>query len=224
MKLVCISDTHNRHGKLVIPKCDVLIHAGDYSSEGYEREVRDFYKWLNKQDATHIISVQGNHELGWEANPLLMTEVAKEQCPRIILLNDSSIVIDGVKFYGTPVTPFFNSWAYNRAETDNEILYHGVPSIKPHFDAIPNDIDVLITHGPPLGILDEVKGREGQHLGSASLLEAIKRVKPDVHVFGHIHSGHGELHRDGTSFYNVAICDERYYPSQSVRVIEYSRE
>lgn len=158
---------------------------------------------------------------GWEKNPALMTKIAKEQCPRIILLNDSSTMIDGIKFYGTPVQPYFFNWAYNRAETDAEMLHYGVPSIKPHFEAIPNDINVLITHGPPLGILDEVKGREGQHLGSASLLEAVKRVKPDVHVFGHIHSGHGELHRDGTSFYNVAICDERYYPSNPVRVIEY---
>lgn len=221
MRLVCISDTHNTHKKLIIPECDVLIHCGDYSSKGHIWEIRDFYKWLDKQSAKHIISIQGNHELGWEQNPALMTDEARKECPRIILLNDSSTMISGIKFYGTPVQPYFLDWAYNRAETDAEILHYGVPSIKPHFEAIPNDTDVLITHGPPLGILDEVKGREGQHLGSSSLLEAVKRVKPDIHVFGHIHTGHGEKHQDGTSFYNVAICDERNYPSQSVRVIEY---
>lgn len=68
-KLVCISDTHNHHKKLIIPECDVLIHCGDYSSKGHEWEIRDFYKWLDKQPAKHIISIQGNHELGWEKNP-----------------------------------------------------------------------------------------------------------------------------------------------------------
>lgn len=221
IKLVAISDTHNTHKKVIIPECDVLIHCGDYSSKGHEWEIRDFYKWLNEQPAKHIISIQGNHELGWEKNSAMMTQVAKIECPRIILLNDSSIVIDGVKYYGTPVQPYFRDWAYNRGETPEEALFYGVPYIGPHFDAIPDDVNVLITHGPPLGILDEVKGRPGQRLGSQKLLEAVKRVKPDLHFFGHIHTGHGEKHEDGTSFYNVSICDEKYYPSQAVRVIDY---
>ena len=214
-----LSDTHNRHTKLKIPKCDVLIHCGDYSSMGYEREVRSFYRWLDEQPAKYLISVQGNHELGWEKNPNLMTDIAKQECPNVILLNDSSTLIDGVKFYGTPVTPYFFNWAYNRGETPEDAFKYGVPYIKPHFDAIPNDINVLITHGPPFGVLDTVEGREGEPLGSKTLLEAVKRVKPDIHVFGHIHSSNGEAHINGTSFYNVSICDEKYLATRTPRII-----
>ena len=220
-KIVAISDIHGHWNKLTIPKCDILISAGDYSHRGEKHMVQDFHRWLNKQDATHIVSVQGNHELWVEKNFELAKKTAQKECPRVHFKAEGLINIDQIKLYCVSHTPYFHDWAYNRGETPEEALYYNVPYIGQHFDAIPNDINVLITHGPPLGILDEVKGREGRHLGSQKLLEAVKRVKPDLHFFGHIHTGHGEKHEDGTSFYNVAICDERNYPSQPVRVVDY---
>lgn len=227
-KIVAISDTHNQHDKIVIPECDFLIHCGDYSSKGYEREVRKFYKWMNEQPARYKISVQGNHELGWETNPAEMTRIAKEECPNIHLLYDQELVIEGIKFWGTPVTPYFFNWAYNRARTTAEMIQYGKPLIKEHYDLIPSDVDVLITHGPPHRILDELtfpNGQpKGQFVGCVDLLETVRRVKPDLHFFGHIHGAHGEAHIDGTSFYNVSVCNEYYSPSNKVTVVEYTKE
>lgn len=217
IKIVAISDTHNRYNKLTIPECDVLIDCGDFSFRGYKSEVENFYKWFNKQPAKHKISVWGNHEL--ELSPEEMTNIALKECPDVRLLNDSECVIDGVKYYGSPVTPWFYSWAFNKARNEAEAMLHHIDLIKPHWDRIPKDTDVLITHGPAYDILDACP--DGRRVGCEDLLKAIKRVKPDLHFSGHIHFSQGELHKDGTSHYNVAICDESYYPRNPITVVDY---
>ncbi|PCI45820.1 MAG: metallophosphoesterase [Proteobacteria bacterium] len=225
LKVVAISDTHNRHKELTIPECDILIHAGDYSFKGYDGEVKRFYSWLNKQPAKYKISIQGNHELGWESNPKGCKKIAMKECPDVILLDNEEVVIEGVKIYGFAETPWFYDWAFNRARSKAESEKYHVPLMKDNTDRIPKDVNILVTHGPPYGILDEllyVNGDpKGQFVGCEDLLKRVIEVKPDVHIFGHIHCGYGEKHIEGTSYYNASICDEMYSASNEVTVIDY---
>jgi Icc-related predicted phosphoesterase len=112
---------------------------------------------------------------------------------------DSGVTIEGIKFWGSPVTPFFHNWAFNRYENE----------IGPHWDLIPEGIDVLITHGPPHGILDKTI-REGWSVGCKSLKAKVDQIKPQVHVFGHIHEEMGQVEIGGTTFINASVVDERY--------------
>lgn len=220
MKLVVISDTHNKHNKITIPPCDILIHAGDWSFQGRKSEVRDFSQWLNKQtQCKNIVVIPGNHELYFEqqlpASKLWFTE----ECPRAHLLIDYGCEIDGIKIWGSPIQPEFCNWAWNR----------NTFTIQKHWDAIPEDTNILITHGPPYGILDQTTYADGSirpdHLGCSKLLERIKTIKPSLHFFGHIHNPGGEqVHAFGTSFYNAAICDEMYLPTNPLTIVEYNKE
>jgi len=228
MKIVSISDTHGRWNKVKIPKCDLLISAGDYSFRGEKHMVNDFHKWLNKQDATHIISVQGNHEEWVEKNFQLAKDIAQKVCPRIHFIDEGLVEIDGIKIWCSAITPWFYSWAWNRRRTIEEANTFGGPWIKDHWGKIPLDTDILVTHGPAYGILDEVILPNGdssdppRNVGCEELLSVIQSVKPAIHICGHVHSGYGEKHIDGVSFFNSAICDEKYYPSNAPHVIEFN--
>ena len=119
--------------------------------------------------------------------------------PNITYLNDSGVTIEGIKFWGSPVTPWFHNWAFNRVGEE----------ITKHWDLIPADTDVLITHGPPKGILDEtVHGR--LHVGCGHLLKKVLEIKPKVHVFGHIHEARGVHEEAGIKFINASCVDLRY--------------
>jgi len=232
-KIVAISDTHNRHNKIQIPECYILIHCGDWTSRGYEDEVRNFAQWLNKQNAKHIIAIPGNHELEFERNLPSSLEWFKEECPNAHLLIDQAVEIEGIKIYGSPVQPFFCDWAWNRASNATGYHSHGKsyfpPPIKPHWDAIPNDTNILITHSPPYGILDKTTYANGEprpeNLGCELLMNRIKELKDlDLHFFGHIHApGGNQIHLDGVSYYNAAICDEAYYPGNPITIVEYDK-
>lgn len=215
MRIVAISDVHGKWNKLTIPECDILISAGDYSFRGERHMVKDFHRWLNEQPANHIISVQGNHETWVEQNFLEAKTLAEENCPAVYFMDEGLVEIEGLKIWCSAITPFFCNWAWNRLP--HQIIYN--------WEKIPEDTDILITHGPPKGILDElvyVNGApKGEHAGCPYLLRKIELIKPDIHIFGHIHCGHGEFHKDGTSFYNAAICDEMYSPTNPVTVIDY---
>jgi Icc-related predicted phosphoesterase len=218
LSIVAISDTHNRHNNLIIPHCDILIHAGDESGMGYEHEIRNFAKWFSKQPATHLIWTPGNHSVYFEDNYPLSLTWFKEECPNGVVLINSGVQIEGINIYGSPITPTFYKWAYmaDRGE-----------SIKKYWDMIPIDTNILITHGPPYGILDElvyVDGTpKGIFVGCQDLSNRIKDLKDlDLHFFGHIHAqANQERHINGTSYYNVAICDESYYPSNPPREVDY---
>lgn len=217
MKVCAISDTHNRHSKIVIPECDLLIHCGDATFQGTPSELKNFAEWLNEQEAGHIVIIPGNHERGWENNYEAGCDIIREACPAVHILNDNEVHIEGLTIWGSPVTPFFHSWAWNRARSERLEPWHG-PYIKKHWDLIPENIDILVTHGPPYGILDEVKYVDQfsydppKFVGCEDLLTRVKEVKPRFHFFGHIHGGYGEHHADGTSFYNASTCDEMYAP------------
>lgn len=197
MRLVLISDTHNQHADLMLPKGDVLIHAGDVSGRGSVSEIRSFLDWFTALDFKHKVFVAGNHDFFFErVSPIEVQEMIPEG---VVYLNDSFIEINGVKFWGSPITPWFYDWAFNRARGKE---------IQAHWELIPPQTDVLITHGPPQGILDRTLS--GEQVGCADLLETIQEKPPKLHVFGHIHEGSGHIENNGTTFVNASVLDHRY--------------
>jgi Icc-related predicted phosphoesterase len=117
----------------------------------------------------------------------------------VIYLNDSRCEINGIKIYGYPITPEFMDWAFNR-KTGKEISQH--------WNKIPAETDILITHGPPFGILDT--NRNEYRTGCEDLLETVNKIQPKYHLFGHIHEAYGMVQNEKTTFINASILDERY--------------
>jgi Icc-related predicted phosphoesterase len=207
MKIIAISDVHCRWNKVKIEECDLLISAGDYSFRGEPDVVKDFHKWLDKQPAKHIISVQGNHEKYVESNFEFSRQIALEACPRVHFIDEGLVEIEGLKIWCSAITPWFHNWAWNRYPGDE---------IQHHWDKIIS-ADVVVTHGPCYGILDQVNGRNA---GCPQLLEKILEIKPKVHICGHIHPGYGSLVRDGIRFFNAAICNDDYKAVNPATIIE----
>jgi Icc-related predicted phosphoesterase len=208
VKLVCISDTHGLHAQVQVPDGDILIHAGDVSNRGRLREVTRFLDWFAQVGTfRHRIMIAGNHDFLFEDSPQLIHSLIPDQ---VVYLNDCGVTLDGLRFWGSPVTPEFMDWAFNRSEA----------AIGPHWAQIPEDVDVLITHSPPHGILDVVQAT-GQAVGCPYLLETIQRVRPALHVFGHIHEGYGQVRGEHTLFVNASCCDVDYAVTQPPQVMEW---
>lgn len=217
---VCISDTHNSHEKISVPKADIVIHAGDMTGVGTTKQIREFCEWYGKLPHKHKILIAGNHDWGFEKDYRKHKQICIDN--GIIYLQDSSCEIDGIKFHGSPQTPEFCSWAFNcwRTEKQEELNYgrYGPQYvwIGKFWKMIPEDTDVLVTHGPPYEILDSVYGK---NVGCEELLKKVKEVNPKYHVFGHIHCDVGELIEDETTFINAACLGEDYKPNnQEIKV------
>lgn len=205
MKIVCISDTHGAHRQIDIPDGDILIHAGDFSSEGQLEEIIQFNHWLGSLPHTHKIIIAGNHDLLFEAQPKL----AQSLISNAIYLEDSGVNIEGLKIWGSPITPFFCNWAFNRQRGEE---------IAQHWRLIPKDIDILITHGPPAGILD--LNFQGEAVGCEVLGKVVNQIQPRVHLFGHIHEAYGEQKSASTHFVNASIMNLAYLPVHYPIVLE----
>lgn len=198
MKLTLISDTHGSHHQLSLPSGDVLLHAGDVSKRGSRLEIEDFLNWFDLQDFKHKIFIAGNHDFFFEnADP---AEIEKLIPSSITYLNDSGITINGIKFWGSPVQPRFFDWAFNRDRGAD---------IDRHWRLIPMDVDVLLTHGPAYGILDQTA--DGRKVGCEMLRERIKEVKPQLSVFGHIHEAYGVQKVDDTLYVNASVLNLQYH-------------
>jgi predicted phosphohydrolase len=196
MRIVLISDTHGQHDGLRLPPGDLLIHAGDFSAKGRLQEVTDFMQWLTKQPHAHKVLIAGNHDFMAEQDPALFLSLIP---PNVIYLNDSGTEIDGLKIWGSPIQPWFYDWAFNRQRGAD---------IRKHWDLIPTDTDILVTHGPPHGVRD--KTVDGTLVGCADLMAKVQEIQPKLHVFGHIHEAHGtELHGK-TTFVNASVLNLRY--------------
>lgn len=205
MKIVALSDTHGRHEQINVPGGDVLVHAGDFCGYGTLEEVEAFNDYLGTLPHAHKIVVAGNHDWPFEREP----EQAQKLLTNAIYLQDSGIVIDGVRFYGSPWQPEFFDWAFN--------LPRG-SALAEKWAQIPGDTDVLITHGPPLGVLDRTMA--GLSVGCEDLAKALsQRIKPKLHIFGHIHEGYGLMDKQGTAYVNACCCDERYQIGSRAAVV-----
>lgn len=210
MRLIAISDTHGKHGGLILPDGDALIHAGDFCLYGQKHEAKEFAKWFASQPHSHKLVVPGNHDLCMEYT---MGEIFIKK--DIHYLRDSGVEIDSINFWGSPWTPPFFNWAFM---ADERSLSH-------RWSEIPMETNVLITHGPPRGILDACPDfrnpQQDVHVGSVTLAEHLCRFRfLKAHIFGHIHEGYGHAFEHGINFHNVAICTGDYKPTNPVTIID----
>lgn len=210
MKLVVISDTHGKHYSLRdIPEGDVLIHCGDFSNVGEHEQVEDFVQWLAGHPHRFKVFIAGNHDRSLDTKFVRSsrdTEWLKSLYKRIedlglYYLENSGVDILGVKFWGSPITPDFypQHWAFNCPRGKE---------IAKVWDQIPQDTDVLITHGPPAHILDWCAN--GTLVGCNDLMYHVQRVQPVYHLFGHIHESYGVEQKVDTTFVNASQLNERY--------------
>lgn len=184
-----------RHELVRIPDCDVLVHAGDFTRRGRRGEALEFLDWLSRRPARHKLLTAGNHDHCCERESAWFEAEARAR--DIHYLVDSEVELDGIRLWGSPVTPRFRGMAFNRERG---------AEIRSHWDRIPEGIDVLVTHGPARGIGDRMF--LGANVGCDDLRERLHQVRPRVHVFGHIHEAFGEYREPGlpTRFLNVACA------------------
>ena len=190
VRLALLSDTHELHREVDVPDADILIHCGDFTM--FSRNigvVADFNEWLGELPHRHKIVVPGNHELFLEADPKKRSLLTNA----IVLINEA-VEVNGLRIWGSPVTPIDGGAFGLSSASDRREVYA----------QIKGDVDILATHGPPLGILDR-GSKSDMHSGCPELLDAALRVRPKLHVFGHVHGTPGIVTTDGITFANVAI-------------------
>ena len=199
MKAILISDTHSMHGYLknMPPDADAIIHSGDVSKRGTKQQVLDFLYWYSHLPYRYKIFIAGNHDFLFEDDP----EFIKQNMPQnLIYLENEGVEIEGIKMYGSPISPWFHDWAFNR--------YRGA-DIKKYWDKIPLDTQYLITHGPAYQILDRVNNRYNTEteVGCHDLknrLFALRDLK--MFQFGHIHEAASITHFNN-GFNDVLCCN-----------------
>ena len=192
MRIVCISDTHEFHRDVEVPDGDLLIHAGDFTYFSKRPSMLfDFDDWLGELPHEHKVVVPGNHEF------LLEDPQHRPAISNATLLIDAGIEIEGIKIWGSPVTPIYGGAFGISSGSDR----------KRTWAKIPDATDILITHSPPFGFLDGESVAYG-HQGCLALMEAVLRVRPRLHVFGHVHGGYGTKHNEHTLFVNAALYDK----------------
>ena len=216
-KITFISDTHNKHNHLtsnaystILGSGDVLIHSGDISSMGKSHEIQNFLNWFAHTDFKHKIFIAGNHDFGFE-NGYEIDQEFKDM--GVHYLQDSEVTIDGIKFYGSPWQPEFYNWAFNLPRGEK---------LAQKWAEIPDNTDVLITHGPAYGILDYAP--MGGHVGCEELYKRIFDIKPKIHVCGHIHDSYGQKTIDGVEFLNASVLNDRYEYAHKPIVIDFDIE
>jgi Icc-related predicted phosphoesterase len=199
--LCIISDTHRKHRAVTIPSCDILIHCGDFCDFQTEdrQTLGDVDAWFAESPAKEVVCVGGNHDF--------LLQSGDYQFAHARFLEDSLVEVGGLSIYGSPWCPELFGFAYFAKSEE----------IVERWRRIPTGIDVLITHSPPFGILDHPGIAEG-HLGCPHLREELKRIRPRVHAFGHIHEGHGMEKTPTTCFINASIVagddlEVRYSPT-----------
>ena len=220
MKVVIISDTHGlfrSKSMQPIPDGDLLIHCGDVSNVGYVNEIKDFIKWFSEQPHKRKIFIGGNHDFGLQTKMNELEEAIKEaEAHGVTYLQDSGVEIDGLKFWGSPWTPEFSDWAFMKGRGE------GVGRIGEVWEKIPDDTDVLITHGPPrlMNTLDYTT-YGNINVGCDDLMFRINQLPNlKLNCFGHIHGGYGTKEIDGKIFVNASTCTEMYRPTNEAIVVD----
>jgi Icc-related predicted phosphoesterase len=224
MRVVALSDTHSYHRRIKIPEGDVLIHAGDITWRGELEIFTDFANWMKELPHKKKVIIFGNHELGMRVvakKGIIKTHSGSTRDVVLKMIEDAGVTylensgttIDGINFYGSPATPWFMDWEWN---------YQRGKDIGAVWDLIPDNTNVLITHGPPHGILDSVQDHFRGPQGCEMLRKKVEQLlNLKLHVFGHLHKDGSQTKKFGdTTFANVAICDDAYNTSRSPLVID----
>lgn len=206
MKIVCISDTHHKHryiNPLDLQDADMIIHAGDFTSNGNQAQTITFLKWYESLPIKHKILIAGNHDFYCCSDTFqyLLTQHA----PSVKYLFNESIVIEGFKIWGSPYSNTFGHWAFMKDDLDLATIW----------DTIPDDTDIVVTHGPAYFIGDKVLNPQyglSPHVGSQALRMRLTELpKLKLHVTGHIHEAAG-LYFEHYVTINASICDLNYVP------------
>lgn len=228
MKIVCISDTHQKLDQVTVPDGDILLHAGDLSWVGSLEEIAKELKALGEKAKKFkaCVFIAGNHDRMAQQNPELIESIAKDN--GLIYLQDSLVVVEGQKIYGSPWTPAFGrGWAFQlgTVQQSEEI-----------WAKIPEGVDIVVTHGPPHGLLDGVERdsvdrdpisweitkryTHTEHVGCPFLLDRLLKIKPRLWVGGHIHEGYGATVFESVLFVNPSTCDAHYDPCNKPLVVD----
>ena len=241
LKVSLISDTHTKHNQITtsksfrnskqqldLPGGDILIHAGDFMSTGYHKaEAVGFFEWFDSIDNYDTkIFIAGNHDRIFEDNPQ-WAQGFLTGYKTIEYLQDEEVVLyfdgpngdypeENVRIYGSPWQPEFYSWAFNLPKNGIELAGK--------WEAIPDNTDILITHGPAFGTLDTVAGRPWDNLGCELLAQRINQIRPKIHICGHIHSGRGYEFKNGIHFFNAAVLDEQYEYTQKPMTFDWDKD
>ena len=178
-KFVAISDTHGCHRQLNLPAGDVLLHAGDVCNKGDREQANDFFTWLQEQPFEHKVIIWGNHDFDLQSNECLFP---KSTPPGVLCLNETETTIEGIRIFGVPTD------AVKSGE---------------NWSLVPNDIDILLTHRPARNTLD--RSRLRGHQGSRGLQREFARIRPRIHVFGHIHRSYGTIANEHGMSLNASL-------------------
>lgn len=210
MKICAVSDLHGYLPE--IPECDLLLIAGDSSPISLSDPDHQgawmnshFAAWLRRLPAEDIVWIAGNHDT-WIERRGVGRKLS--HLPNVTYLQDHWTEVGGLKVYGSPWTRGVGLpsswWAFDLLT---------IPGGADPFAAIPQDVDIVLTHSPPLGIGDLVS--RGQRVGSEELYQRLAQVEPRLVVTGHIHEDYGVRRlRPGleTIVANAALLDEHYRP------------
>lgn len=226
MIIDCTSDLHGYLPEL--EGGDLLIIAGDITASDRIPQWNDFFNWVDKQQYKKKVMVAGNHD-GFLKNCATSSDIDDDWYQQmypgegrtIEYLCDSGIEFEGLKIWGSPWTKGFSGMNPHckafTLETEKELLAK--------WELIPEDIDILITHSPSNGVLDEVKdyttGRI-ENFGSCSLIKPMVKSGCRLHVFGHIHASYGKFFNpiNGITYVNASHVNEEYEPvNKPIRVI-----
>jgi predicted phosphodiesterase len=215
MKVTLISDTHSKHKQLDadLPGGELLIHAGDFMNSGYGAyDAEDFFTWFDKiNNYDTKVLIAGNHDR-WMQDRSDEAQGILTGYKTIEYLQDDDLTLyydghngdrpqDNVRIYGSPWQPEFCDWAFNLPRNGEEM--------KAKWDAIPDNTDILITHGPPFGYQD-IPGGQSIRVGCEMLRYRVDELKPKIHVFGHVHGGYGYYFNGHTHFFNASVLNEQY--------------
>ena len=227
MRIICLSDTHGLHNKMWhdLPEGDILLHSGDCTNVGKEHQIKEFIDWFRGlKGYKKKVFCAGNHDFGFQVcqyDSWLQTLVdektlASDDC---IYLLDQEYILENdefsrpLKIYGSPWQPWFYDWAFNLPREGDEL--------REKWAQIPDDTDILITHGPPFKVRDFVrKGYSVEYVGCELLTPRVAEIKPLIHLFGHIHQAYGVETNNDIVFVNASICTESYVPSNKPIIIE----
>lgn len=240
-RIVTLSDTHNQLRKIVkrLPEGDILVHAGDLCGRGVATE---FHQEMNvllslRDKYKNVIVIPGNHDIcvqdTLDSKPASIERMVEDFGQMgVDFLIDRAVERQGLKFYGSPWQTWFYDWAFNFPMKER----NSGETAQAKWAEIPDDTQVLITHGPPAGILDAViqYGVEDDRVGDYWLMARIRQLESlRLHVFGHIHESNGkeefmDLSMDVSAqpfpkitFVNASICDREYYnPVQEIHVVD----
>ncbi|WP_298020435.1 metallophosphatase domain-containing protein [uncultured Parasphingopyxis sp.] len=190
VSITIISDTHQMHEDLVLPGGDILIHCGDFL-ELFDRDgpgLGPMDEWFGRQNYHHVLVTGGNHDIALEN----AWQLGVKSFENAELLIDEEVTVSGLRIYGAPWLPDLPGHAF----------YLDDEGLRRKWSAVPSDVDILITHVPPFGILD--RSSRGMQFGCAHLRDNLPRIAPRLHCFGHVHASAGEMQSGATLFVNAS--------------------